>query len=141
MTYGLEVFVQDVIAAIVTTPWSISNEVPSDSVTGVGRCGRSPLRRTACGTSPAPLWEMAGESEAGNDSADASSAGPSMHSSVTYVRTAARQADLASASGMRSCGRLGPAIDGTTVDRSSSMYSLKTGSGAEGSSHRPCSLA
>ncbi len=29
---------------------------------------------------------------------------------------------------MRSCGRFGPAIDGTTVERSSSRYSLKTGS-------------
>ena len=29
---------------------------------------------------------------------------------------------------MRSCGRFGPAIDGTTVERSSSRYSLNTGS-------------
>ena len=29
---------------------------------------------------------------------------------------------------MRSCGRFGPAIEGTTVPRSSSRYSLKTGS-------------
>ena len=29
---------------------------------------------------------------------------------------------------MRSCGRFGPAIDGTTVDRSSSRYSENTGS-------------
>lgn len=41
---------------------------------------------------------------------------------------------------MRSCGRFGPAIDGTTVERSSSSFSEKSGSAA-GSSQRPCSLA
>ncbi|SKU78276.1 Uncharacterised protein [Mycobacteroides abscessus subsp. abscessus] len=39
-----------------------------------------------------------------------------------------RNAFLASDSSMRSCGRLGPEIDGTTVDRSSSRYSEKAGS-------------
>ena len=34
-----------------------------------------------------------------------------------------RKAALASARATRSCGRRGPAIDGTTVDRSSSRYS------------------
>ena len=41
---------------------------------------------------------------------------------------------------MRSCGRFGPAMDGTTVERSSSSFSEKSGSAA-GSSQRPCSLA
>ena len=41
---------------------------------------------------------------------------------------------------MRSCGRFGPAIEGTTVPRSSSMYSLYTGSLAA-SCHRPWILA
>ena len=41
---------------------------------------------------------------------------------------------------MRSCGRFGPAMDGTTVPRSSSMYSLKTGSW-EASCQSFCSLA
>ncbi len=41
---------------------------------------------------------------------------------------------------MRSCGRFGPAMEGTTVDRSSSMYSEKTGS-RDGSCQSPCSLA
>ena len=34
ITYGFEVLVQEVIAAITTRPWSRSKEVPSSSVTG-----------------------------------------------------------------------------------------------------------
>ena len=37
MTAGFEVFVQLVIAAITTAPWSSSNSVPSASFTGT-RC-------------------------------------------------------------------------------------------------------
>ena len=36
MTNGLEVFVQQVMAAMVTTPWSISKLVPSARVTSTG---------------------------------------------------------------------------------------------------------
>src|ERR1700733_619751 len=42
---------------------------------------------------------------------------------------------------MRSCGRLGPAREGTTEARSSSSVSLYTGSGTLTSRNRPCSLA
>ena len=42
---------------------------------------------------------------------------------------------------MRSCGRFGPAIDGTTVDRSSSRYSEYSASGVFSSSHMPWALA
>src|SRR6476646_3841617 len=41
ITDGLDVFVQDVIAAITTEPWSIVTSVPSSSVTVVGEDGRS----------------------------------------------------------------------------------------------------
>ena len=47
----------------------------------------------------------------------------------------------ASDSATRSCGRLGPASDGSTVPRSSSSVSVKTGSGDFLARHRPCSLA
>jgi hypothetical protein len=77
MTYGLLVLVQLVIAAMATWPWSIVTSSPLASVAGTGLLGRS------CTASPAPLWEAgAGESscvpgatgsEAGNDSALASS--------------------------------------------------------------------
>ena len=39
ITDGLDVFVQDVIAAITTEPWSIVTSVPSSSVTGTGEDG------------------------------------------------------------------------------------------------------
>src|SRR5689334_12379721 len=42
---------------------------------------------------------------------------------------------------MRSCGRLGPASDGTTVLRSSSRVSEYTGSGAPSMRNNPCSRA
>ena len=57
-----------------------------------------------------------------------------------YEPSAERNAGLASVSAIRSCGRFGPAIDGTTVDRSSVSVSEKAGS-TDGSCHRPCSLA
>ncbi len=77
ITCGLEVLVQEVIAAITTAPWSSSNSVPSSRVTRTGSLGR-PLAPVAAeitwGAPPLPLspWN-AGESLAGNDSEDASS--------------------------------------------------------------------
>src|SRR5579863_5859089 len=53
ITYGLEVLVQDVIAAITTEPWSTDVCVPSSRVTGVGRDGRS--------SSPAETGSEAGK--------------------------------------------------------------------------------
>src|SRR5699024_11600368 len=58
---------------------------------------------------------------------------------VTGVQTCALPF-LASESTMRSCGRFGPAIEGTTVDRSSSRYSEYWAS-CDGSCHRPWRLA
>src|SRR5580658_476922 len=75
MTEGFDVFVQEVIAAITTDPWSTAVAVPSSSVIWTGPDARVPAR-------------------------------------------ASRNAVLASASAIRSCGRRGPAIEGTTVDRS-----------------------
>src|SRR3954466_342286 len=63
MTYGFEVLVQEVIAATVTAPWSISYVEPSGAVTWVGLLG-TPL-------------ETAGASEAGKDSLPASSSSAS----------------------------------------------------------------
>jgi hypothetical protein len=56
--------------------------------------------------------------------------------SVSATRNAVRER----LSGTRSCGRRGPASDGTTVDRSSSTCSVYR-RGRSGSCHRPCSLA
>ena len=69
---------------------------------------------------------IAGESDAGNDSSSASST--PLATSGAYVGRSRWNCSLARDSSMRSCGRFGPAIDGTTVDRSSSRYSENTGS-------------
>ena len=71
ITVGFDVFVQLVIAAITTRPWSSSVSVPSSSVTVTGSALRSstavpPARR---GLPASPLWSSAGESEAGKLSA------------------------------------------------------------------------
>ena len=76
MTLGLEVFVQDVIAAMVTAPWSISTSWPS-SVIVVFLVGRPMSAGTSspysCGApDPLPLAWL-GESEAGKDSSTDSS--------------------------------------------------------------------
>lgn len=55
MTYGFEVLVQEVMAATVTAPWSISYVEPSGAVTVTGLDG-------------APFGATAGASEAGKDS-------------------------------------------------------------------------
>src|SRR6266545_4831534 len=127
MTDGLDVLVQEVIAAMTTEPWSTSHSVPSSRVTLTGLLGRpiGPLAGAGCGTpAPLPPW-YAGESLAGWS---------------TKSLSAWRKPVLASDSDTRSWGRLGPAMDGTTVDRSSSRRSEYTGSRA-GSCHRPCALA
>ena len=127
ITDGFDVFVQLVIAAITTCPWS------SVGLGAVGerdlrldrRRGRPPARRR-CPT-PAPRERAvagarrgAGGSEAGNDSATASS-----HASLSGRKpsSAIRNDALDSVSDTRSCGRFGPASDGTTSPRSSSSVS------------------
>jgi hypothetical protein len=60
MTYGFEVLVHEVIAAITTAPWSSSNS-PASDLTVCGLCGREPLAFSA------------GASEPGKDSSPASS--------------------------------------------------------------------
>src|ERR1700712_6128804 len=76
ITEGFEVLVHEVIAAIVTAPWSSSSWVPSDSVTGVGCVARPPGStgwRGTGGRSASPFGCSAGGSEAGKDSLSDSS--------------------------------------------------------------------
>ena len=54
--------------------------------------------------------------------------------------TASAYFALLSVSGTRSCGRFGPARLGTTVLRSSSSVSVKTGSGVSSVRKSPCAL-
>ena len=76
MTLGLEVLVQEVIAAMVTAPWSISTSAPS-STSLVFFDGRPMSAGTSspysCGSLLPLPPEPVGESEAGKDSATDSS--------------------------------------------------------------------
>src|ERR687890_2126908 len=79
ITEGFEVLVQEVIEEMTTAPWSISNCVPPDVVTGVGRLARvSPGVRAGSGGAGLSLPDAtapgAGGSLAGKDSAEPSSA-------------------------------------------------------------------
>src|ERR1035441_10002465 len=76
ITSGLEVLVQEVIAAITTAPCSSSASCPPSSITRTGRRGRAgrPVAGTGvAGWSPSRLPVTATGSEAGNDSAPLSS--------------------------------------------------------------------
>ena len=53
----------------------------------------------------------------------------------------ARKRSWASASGMRSCGREGPAIERSTAPRSNSTTSAYVRAGASGSFQKPCAFA
>ena len=60
--------------------------------------------------------------------------------SVKYVGRIFSKDSFDALSEMRSCGRLGPEIDGTTVERSSSTCSENLGV-CDGSCHIPCAFA
>src|SRR4051812_1755825 len=96
ITDGFDVFVHDVMAAMTTAPWSISNDEPS-RLTGMGLRGRPPLGCTgACGlsSSESPATTESG-SLAGKDSADPASIEPFGISSGAYSRSAVRKPALA----------------------------------------------
>ena len=99
-TFGFEVFVQEVMAAITTSPCPRSKFFPS---TGV---------RLAI--SPGFLYS---------------------------VSSAALKPAPTDPSATRPSGRFGPAIDGTTVARSSNSVSVKTGSGVVLVRYNPCAFA
>src|SRR5947209_12661772 len=78
ITCGLDVLVQEVMAAMTTWPWSTSVSVPSSMTTRVGFDGR-PLDEpwtAVCGlpASPLPCANGLTGSDAGKEPADASSA-------------------------------------------------------------------
>ena len=129
---------QLVIAAITTWPWSTRVSVPSASTTGtlLSMCSasRAAAISAACRASVAcsggrmfarPVY--VGGSEAGNESASNSIVAPSSCSAASAFgrksSTAMRNAACASLSATRSCGRFGPASDGTTSPRSSAIVS------------------
>src|SRR5215203_2416358 len=82
ITEGFDVLVHDVMAAIVTAPWSRANAVPSASVMSTGLLGRAALR---CGLfgDPLPALVIAGGSDAGKLSAIDWSIGPRTDASAS----------------------------------------------------------
>ena len=138
ITAGFEVLVQLVMAAITTCPWSIAHAVPSASVTGIGFEIRVPSwfgSAAGTGLTKRVLGSSSGGSLAGNESAEARSMKPvnfgaaddpgefgrSAGNAARYARPALRRAT-------RSCGRVGPAMLGSIVARSSSRCSAYAGS-------------
>src|SRR5699024_7283967 len=124
MTDGLDVLVQDVIAAMTTEPLSIVHWLPSANLIDTGVLGHAcspPQSQGGLGSSPEWAWPTATGSLAGNDSAEASSR-PVTATASAWLSPASRADTACGAmrSGTRSCGRLGPAIDGSTVLKSSS---------------------
>src|SRR6516162_4832763 len=119
MTEGFDVLVHDVIAAITTEPWSSSK-----SPTCTRLCAASATATGAADSSTAP--SPVGGSLAGNESAISLSYDPFGYSTPN-VPSVSTNALLAVASGTRSCGRRGPAIDGSTDERSSSTTCVYVG--------------
>src|SRR5699024_8544342 len=119
-TDGFGGLVQEVTEAIETMPWSIEKSL---RLTWTGLAARPATCSCAGARPPDSLSEAcAAGSEAGKD--PAVSAPFSLPScAAAYAGSTSRKDSLAAESTMRSCGRLGPAIEGTTVERSSSRYS------------------
>ena len=112
ITLGLLVLVQEVMAAITTAP--------------------CPKFWGAAALLPA--------STSGTLRFDSAAASPKPRS-LTGAVSAARKLRCTSASATRSCGRLGPASEGSTLARSSASVSVNTGSGVLALRNSACSLA
>src|SRR5215813_15076452 len=67
MTEGFDVFVQDVMAAMTTDPWSTDVRVPSSRVTSTGADARAPLAPAA---GPRAGWESSPSSRSGTNGSD-----------------------------------------------------------------------
>ena len=119
-TDGFDVLVQLVIAAITTAPWP-SSKLPCAVVTG----------RVAARV-PGAAWPPSLDQVS-------IAAASAPHLSPRIALTARRQARRDVLSGTRSCGRAGPASEGSTVDRSSASVSTNR-SLAAGSCHSRFSL-
>src|SRR5215510_12451882 len=126
ITLGFEVLVQDVIAAISTSPWPRSWLRPS---TG-NRCDPPALAKF--------LSSGAVAIDGCNSKTSLPPPSPALLNSFVI---ALAKPDLTSLSAIRSCGRLGPASDGSTEDSSSLSTSVKIGSGVDLVRYMPCALA
>ena len=119
-------FVHEVMAAITTEPcrttsssWACATASSSASPVSPGS--------VSCRTGPPSATKRPTSTAFGSGSPLSSNA--AMNESHT------------SGSGTRSCGRFGPATEGTTADRSSSSTSENVGSGSPSRRKSPCSFA
>ena len=123
MTLGFDVFVQLVIAAITTDP-CLRPKVSPFMVTLIEEFV------PACSSRDVATAEGESCGEAATDIACFAAATPaSVPVLPRSTASASRNICFASLRGTRSCGRLGPARLGSTVDKSRSSVSLNTGSG------------
>src|SRR5260221_7616351 len=125
ITLGLDVLVQEVIAAITTSPLPRSWLRPGT--------GKRPL--PAADLPNSLSTEVASE---GCRSKMSLVLVPPLENSFSI---ASAKLDLTSLSATRSCGRLGPAMDGSTLASSSLSTSVKIGSGVVLVWNMPCALA
>ena len=130
MTDGFEVFVQLVIAAMTTEP-SWSENSCASPCSFVSRTA-TPAGASATATPPPPTP---------SDQPAAGALAPPPAPGPFSVSSAFRNRGLLSDSGTRCCGSFGPAIAGSTVERSSSTWSLYSAGGVSASWKRPCARA
>src|SRR5712691_292981 len=124
ITFGLDVLVQDVIAAMTTSPWP-----------------RSCLRPATGTRFDPPALEKFLSREVASDGCRSKISLPPSPPLLYSLSIAVAKPAFTSLSATRSCGRLGPASDGSTCDSSSLSTSVKTGSGVDLVRYRPCALA
>ncbi len=148
ITSGFEVLVQLVMAAMTTDPWVRGKRVPSSS-TGTTSWARAP---TPTSSHPQPLGGQVSLAVLTASVMPVALSPPSPAQRLTPTDWAGTGLSKVSVSSLchwafmlrrstRSCGRLGPASEGTTLDRSSSTTELNTGSGVDGSQKKPASRA
>src|SRR5262249_32452360 len=126
MTVGFDVLVHDVIAAITTSPWPRS-------------CGRPSTGKRFAG--PALAKSLSSGAVAIEGCSSKTSLPPPSPPLLNSFTIAVAKPVLTSLSAIRSCGRLGPASDGSTDAKSSLSTSVNTGSGVDLVRYMPCALA
>ena len=138
MTEGLEVLVQEVMAAMTTVPSEISTSTPSWlTVTVRPEAARTPPATVTGSLPPSPAQLSPGRSSSTGFASSAE--GRSKPAGTSLGRSVSKRLRI-SAIRIRSCGCFGPARLGSTVERSSSSDEVNSGSGVSSVRNRLSSL-